>query len=106
MSWDVCVVLVSEDPVFLTTFADLALRGRLLVWSTKLLLVTSVALQQLRAFLGAYWVFSMMNTVVVVLQNEGLLQKLDLTFVYFGCVWVFLLGKRWLPFLFLPLFFL
>ncbi|XP_063607595.1 ionotropic receptor 21a-like, partial [Penaeus indicus] len=78
MSWDVCVVLVSDDPTFLSAFADLALRGRLLVWSTKLLLVTSVALQELRAFLGAYWVFSMMNTVVVVLQNEGLLQKWDM----------------------------
>ncbi|XP_069999969.1 ionotropic receptor 21a isoform X2 [Penaeus vannamei] len=78
MSWNVCVVLVSEDPAFLTTFADVALRGRLLVWATKLLLVTSVALQELRAFLGSRWVFSMMNAVVMVLQMEGLLQKWDM----------------------------
>ncbi|XP_042860396.1 ionotropic receptor 21a-like [Penaeus japonicus] len=75
LSWNVCVVVASEDLNFLTSFAEVALQGRLLVWTTKLLLVTSVALQELRDVLRTHWVFSMMNAVVVVLEDKAPIQK-------------------------------
>ncbi|XP_069190898.1 uncharacterized protein [Procambarus clarkii] len=40
VSWCVTVVVVSDDLTFLATFAQWSLKGRLLVWSTRLLVVT------------------------------------------------------------------
>ncbi|XP_042231333.1 ionotropic receptor 93a-like isoform X2 [Homarus americanus] len=63
------VVVVSHDPVFLDTFAEWSLKGRLLVWATKLLVVTSLPLPQLHALLSSHWTFSMMNTILLNLDD-------------------------------------
>ncbi|XP_042227728.1 glutamate receptor ionotropic, delta-1-like, partial [Homarus americanus] len=63
------VVVVSHDPVFLNTFAEWSLKGRLLVWATKLLVVTSLPLPQLHALLSSHWTFSMMNTILLNLED-------------------------------------
>ncbi|XP_042231349.1 uncharacterized protein LOC121872583 [Homarus americanus] len=63
------VVVVSHDPVFLDTFAEWSLKGRLLVWATKLLVVTSLPLPQLHALLSSHWTFSMMNTILLNLED-------------------------------------
>ncbi|XP_042231758.1 uncharacterized protein LOC121872769 [Homarus americanus] len=68
-SWCVRVVVVSHDPVFLATFAEWSLKGRLLVWATKLLVVTSLPLPQLHALLSSHWTFSMMNTILLNLED-------------------------------------
>ncbi|MPC14309.1 Glutamate receptor U1 [Portunus trituberculatus] len=39
-SWMVVVVVVSDDPVFLAAFAQQARKGRLLVWATRLIVVS------------------------------------------------------------------
>ncbi|XP_071527026.1 ionotropic receptor 93a-like [Panulirus ornatus] len=68
-SWCVRVVVVSHDPDFLSSFAESSLKGRLLVWATKLLVVTRLTLPQLHALLPASWTFTMMNTIVLNLEN-------------------------------------
>ncbi|XP_042211356.1 uncharacterized protein LOC121858786 [Homarus americanus] len=65
----VLVVVVSHDPVFLDTFAEWSLKGRLLVWATKLLVVTSLPLPQLHSLLSSHWTFSMMNTIFLNLED-------------------------------------
>lgn len=47
MSLSVIMVVVSEDPVFLQAFADLSLKGRLQMWSTRLILYTNLPLRLL-----------------------------------------------------------
>ncbi|MPC20869.1 hypothetical protein E2C01_013831 [Portunus trituberculatus] len=42
-SWMVVVVVVSDDPVFLAAFAQQAREGRLLVWATRLIVVSRQA---------------------------------------------------------------
>ncbi|XP_042231336.1 ionotropic receptor 93a-like [Homarus americanus] len=68
-SWCKQVVVVSHDPVFLANFAEWSLKGRLLVWATKLLVVTSLPLPQLHALLSSHWTFSMMNTILLNLED-------------------------------------
>ncbi|XP_071533857.1 ionotropic receptor 21a-like [Panulirus ornatus] len=57
------VVVVSDDPAFLATFAQFSLKGRLLGSSTRLLVVTRLPLIQLEDLLSSYWTFSMMNAM-------------------------------------------
>ncbi|KAK3891098.1 hypothetical protein Pcinc_005001 [Petrolisthes cinctipes] len=41
------VMLVSDDANFLSTFSELALSGRLLMWSTRILILTRLPLHRL-----------------------------------------------------------
>ncbi|XP_071526951.1 ionotropic receptor 93a-like [Panulirus ornatus] len=68
-SWCVRVVVVSHDPAFLVAFAESSLKGRLLVWVTRLLVVTSLTLPQLYTLIPAHWTFSMMNTIFLNLED-------------------------------------
>ncbi|XP_071527034.1 LOW QUALITY PROTEIN: ionotropic receptor 21a-like [Panulirus ornatus] len=70
-SWCVRVVVVSHDPAFLVAFAESSLKGRLLVWATRLLVVTSLTLSQLYTLLPAHWTFSMMNTIFLNLEGTS-----------------------------------
>ncbi|XP_069951456.1 ionotropic receptor 21a-like [Cherax quadricarinatus] len=70
VSWCVTVVVVSDNADFLTTFAECSLKGRLLVWSTRLLAVTRLPLPQLQQLLSAHWTFSMMNAMLVILNEK------------------------------------
>ncbi|XP_066985103.1 ionotropic receptor 21a-like isoform X2 [Macrobrachium rosenbergii] len=65
LSWNIMVVVVSEDPKFIKAFADHSLQGRLLVWSSRLLLVTGLPLSSLQSLLKEHWTFSMMNAIVI-----------------------------------------
>lgn len=60
-SWCVTVVVVSEDVAFLVDFAKWSLARRLLVWPTRLLVLTSLTYQQVHSLLSSHWTFSMMN---------------------------------------------
>ncbi|XP_045111736.1 glutamate receptor 2-like [Portunus trituberculatus] len=64
-------VVVSQEPEFLTAFAEWSLKGRLLVWSTRLVVVTRLLLPQLQALLPTYWTFSMMNTVFLNVEKKS-----------------------------------
>ncbi|XP_063584656.1 glutamate receptor-like [Penaeus indicus] len=68
LSWCVNVVVLSDDPAFLASFAESSLRGRLLVWATRLLVVTRLSLQELRRLLSSSWTFAMMNALVINLE--------------------------------------
>ncbi|XP_071527029.1 ionotropic receptor 21a-like [Panulirus ornatus] len=70
-SWCVRVVVVSHDPAFLVAFAEFSLKGRLLVWATRLVVVTRLTLPQLYALLPAHWTFSMMNTIFLNLEDTA-----------------------------------
>lgn len=67
----VSVIVISEDLTFLTSFAERSLKGRLFVWTTRLLLVTRLALSDLRNVLSTRWTFSMMNTVALNVEENG-----------------------------------
>ncbi|XP_069941776.1 glutamate receptor-like [Cherax quadricarinatus] len=68
MSWCVIVVVVSDDTVFLAAFAEWSLKGRLLMWSTRLLVVAHLPLQQLQQLHGT---FSMTNSMLLIIKNTG-----------------------------------
>ncbi|XP_037782033.1 glutamate receptor ionotropic, delta-1-like [Penaeus monodon] len=64
------VVVLSDDPAFLASFAESSLRGRLLVWATRLLVVTRLPLQELRRLLSSSWSFSMMNAMALLMDGS------------------------------------
>ncbi|XP_042233414.1 probable glutamate receptor [Homarus americanus] len=66
VSWCLTVVVVSDDPAFLAAFAEWSLKGRLLVWSTRLLAVTSLPLPELHYL---HKTFSLMNAMILVVEN-------------------------------------
>ncbi|XP_045588964.1 glutamate receptor ionotropic, kainate 2-like [Procambarus clarkii] len=66
VSWCVTVVVVSDDLAFLTAFAQWSLTGRLLVWSTRLLVVTRLPLHHLHVLHG---LLSMTNSMLLVVHG-------------------------------------
>ncbi|XP_069177626.1 uncharacterized protein [Procambarus clarkii] len=68
VSWCVTVVVVSDDLAFLATFAQWSLKGRLLVWSTRLLVLTRLPLHHLQVLVSSHWTFSMMNTMLMIIE--------------------------------------
>ncbi|XP_050712678.1 ionotropic receptor 93a-like [Eriocheir sinensis] len=92
LSWCTVVVVVSHDPAFLAAFAEWSLRGRLLVWSTRLVVVTRLALPQLRTLLPAHWTFAMMNAVFLITKdtsgnNEFHGATVNVTTLPYGVFW-------------------
>ncbi|XP_042856547.1 glutamate receptor-like [Penaeus japonicus] len=69
LSWCTSVVVLSDDPAFLASFSELILRSRLVLWSTKLLVVTRTSLQELRHL---YATFSVMNAMLMLLRHDGI----------------------------------
>ncbi|KAK3884234.1 hypothetical protein Pcinc_011510 [Petrolisthes cinctipes] len=68
-SWCSVVVVVSESRTFLATLANWSLKGRLLVWATRLLVVTRLTFPHLHSLLSSHWTFSMMNTIFLNLEQ-------------------------------------
>nr|XP_053632772.1 probable glutamate receptor [Cherax quadricarinatus] len=68
VSWCVTVVVVSDDTLFLTAFAEWSLKGRLQVWSTRFLVVTRLNLNQLQ-FL--HTTFSMTNSMFLIIEESS-----------------------------------
>ncbi|KAK4324877.1 hypothetical protein Pmani_004527 [Petrolisthes manimaculis] len=68
-SWCSVVVVVSESRTFLAMLANWSLKGRLLVWVSRLLVVTRLTLPHLNSLLSSHWTFSMMNTVFLNLEQ-------------------------------------
>ncbi|KAG7169335.1 putative olfactory ionotropic receptor IR4-like 20 [Homarus americanus] len=66
VSWSLTVVVVSDDPAFLAAFAEWSLKGRLLVWPTRLLAVTHLPLSELQHLYG---MFSKTNSLVLTVDN-------------------------------------
>ncbi|XP_045127229.1 ionotropic receptor 21a-like isoform X2 [Portunus trituberculatus] len=61
----VAVLVVSIHPSFLLAFAKESREARLLVWKTRLLVVTSLTSYKAHDLLRRHWTFSMMNTVLL-----------------------------------------
>ncbi|XP_071523954.1 probable glutamate receptor [Panulirus ornatus] len=66
LSWCVTVVVVSDDPAFLAAFADLSYKSGLLVWPTRLLVVTHLPLPELQNLREA---LSMTNSMLLIVKN-------------------------------------
>ncbi|KAG7162386.1 Glutamate receptor U1-like 8, partial [Homarus americanus] len=60
------MVVVSDDPVFLAAFAEWSIQGRLLVWSTRLLVVTRLPLPELHHL---HKLLSMTNSMLLVVDD-------------------------------------
>ncbi|KAG7162336.1 Glutamate receptor U1-like 7, partial [Homarus americanus] len=67
VSWCVTVVVVSDDPAFLAAFAEWSLKGRLLVWPTRLLVVTRLPLPELHHL---HKLLSMTNSMLLILEKD------------------------------------
>ncbi|XP_069950742.1 uncharacterized protein [Cherax quadricarinatus] len=67
-SWCVTVMVVSDDSTFLAASAKWALKGRLLLWSTRFLAITRLPLSDLRHL---YTSFSMMNAMLLILDASS-----------------------------------
>ncbi|XP_064101701.1 ionotropic receptor 93a-like [Macrobrachium nipponense] len=65
------VVYLDDDEHFLEVFAEGSLRGRLLVWASRLLVITRLSFLRLRSLLANYWTFSMMNAVMMNLEGNS-----------------------------------
>ncbi|XP_047482467.1 glutamate receptor ionotropic, delta-2-like [Penaeus chinensis] len=61
----VTVIVVSQDLEFLSAFAELADAGRLAVWENRVLVVTRLERQQFLGLMKNLWLFSMLNTMLV-----------------------------------------
>ncbi|XP_069190901.1 probable glutamate receptor [Procambarus clarkii] len=61
------VVVISDDLAFLATFVKWSLKGRLLVWSTRLLVVTRLPLHHLHHH---YTAFSKMNAMLLIIHDD------------------------------------
>ncbi|XP_069169893.1 glutamate receptor-like [Procambarus clarkii] len=72
VSWCVTVVVVSDDLAFLAAFAQWSLKGRLLVSSTRLLVLTDDSLLNHPTLSGIY---SKMNAMLLVVKNLNELQE-------------------------------
>lgn len=59
------IVLVSENPEFFSLFGEVSATVRLLVWSTRLLVVTDLSFSELHGLFGSYRTFSRMNAMVI-----------------------------------------
>ncbi|XP_069168866.1 probable glutamate receptor [Procambarus clarkii] len=66
VSWCVTVVVASDDLAFLSTFALWSLKGRLLVWSTRLLVVTRLPLHHLQVLHG---LLSSTNSILLIAED-------------------------------------
>ncbi|KAK3875504.1 hypothetical protein Pcinc_019623 [Petrolisthes cinctipes] len=68
MLWSVTVVVVSDNPLFLAAFSDCSSKGRLLMWSTRLLIFTRLPVSQLQIL---HKILSMMNAMLVHMNDSG-----------------------------------
>ncbi|XP_066984761.1 ionotropic receptor 21a-like [Macrobrachium rosenbergii] len=59
------VVVVSANVEFVKSFAEYSLKGRLLVWSSRFILVTKLPVLNLQQLLMNHWTFLMMNAMAI-----------------------------------------
>ncbi|XP_066969153.1 ionotropic receptor 93a-like [Macrobrachium rosenbergii] len=64
-SWCLTAALMSNSLGFLREFGDTSLKGRFLIWPTRLLVVSTIPVYHLRDLFASYWTFSMMNAMVL-----------------------------------------
>ncbi|XP_071545444.1 uncharacterized protein [Panulirus ornatus] len=67
LSWCATLVVASDDPAFLAAFAHWSLKGRLLVWSTRLLVLTRLPLPELQYL---HKTVSMMNAMLAIVDDS------------------------------------
>ncbi|XP_071521425.1 ionotropic receptor 93a-like isoform X2 [Panulirus ornatus] len=65
------LLVTSDDPHFLAAFAHQSRVGRLLVWSTRLLLVTRLPSSDAHLLLKRHWSYAMMNTMLLNLPPDS-----------------------------------
>ena len=68
----VVVVVVSDDPVFLAAFARQAREGRLLVWATRLIVVSRLAPHRLHPL---HQTLALTNSLLLVVDDPAGLSR-------------------------------
>lgn len=71
LSRAVTVLVAAESSVLLSGFAQWALDRRLLVWGTRLLVLTSLSLSDLLLLMRTHWTFSMMNMLLMNVEHTS-----------------------------------
>ncbi|XP_042876369.1 uncharacterized protein LOC122256018, partial [Penaeus japonicus] len=66
----VTVVVRSDDPDFLSAFAELADDGRLPVWENRVLVVTRLDRQQFLGLMKDLWILSMLNAMLLNMDDD------------------------------------
>lgn len=79
----VSVVVISKSEKVLSAFAESSLLGRLLVWETRLLLVTQLGSAVLDSLVHEHWNFAMMNTAALNLEEHKGKRRLEMSFYAF-----------------------
>ena len=64
-SWCVTVMVVSSSVDFLEVFGSHSLDGRLLVWTTKLLVLTTISRTKLKYLFSNSYTYTQMNAMVI-----------------------------------------
>ena len=74
------VILISEDYTYLEALGEASLKARLLVWETRLIVITSLSLNQVESLMISSWTFSHMNSILVNFEKSGKTQRLKCNF--------------------------
>lgn len=96
-SWCVGVVVVSRDEELLGNLAHEFRRGRLLLWGTRLVVVTQLDPPRLTHLLHTYWTFAMMNTLMLNNENSRYTVVTEPSFIFVCmcvCLMYFNMYKR------------
>ena len=78
----VTLVVVSDDPAFLASFAHWSLKGGLLVWSTKLVVLTRLPLQRLHHL---HHLLSSRNAILLLLHPTSTSARLICFLAFILC---------------------
>ncbi|XP_066952497.1 ionotropic receptor 21a-like [Macrobrachium rosenbergii] len=68
---NVSILVISNDRQFLSSFAQSADDSRLMVWGTKILVVTQLPPREIPHLMSRHWTFSMFNTMVLNVVDSG-----------------------------------
>ncbi|KAK8400278.1 hypothetical protein O3P69_003172 [Scylla paramamosain] len=71
VSWCAMVILVTDNPIVLGTFAELSMKNQLLVSSTKLLAITQLPIRRLESIDYFHKVFSRMDAMILTFDDSS-----------------------------------
>ncbi|XP_045121580.1 uncharacterized protein LOC123510453 [Portunus trituberculatus] len=74
-SWNVFILVTSDDPTFLMAFAKWSVRARLLVWSTRLLVYTNNHLQGMQEL---HKILSLTNSILLLSENTTQMERVQM----------------------------
>lgn len=89
--WSGCVAVVtgSSDTNFLASLAEESSQGHLLVWPSRLVVITQLARHLVQTLLQQHWTMSMINSVLLNLEDHlGYSKYNNYALIVFTVTWV------------------